>query len=71
MRPKENTGMTPNDHLQRLRVNKARQLLADPARTITDVAFVTGCASSQYFSKVFRKYVGVTPTAACHRRASK
>lgn len=59
--------MTPNDYLQRLRVHQARQLLADPARTITDVAFATGFASSQYFSKVFRKYVGVTPTAACRR----
>ena len=65
---KENTGMTPNDYLQRLRVNKARQLLADPARTITDVAFATGFSSSQYFSNVFRKYLGMTPTEACRQR---
>ncbi len=65
---KENTGLTPNDYLQRLRVTKARELLADPARTITDVAFATGFSSSQYFSNVFRKYLGMTPTQACRQR---
>jgi AraC-like DNA-binding protein len=64
---KESTGLTPNDYLQRLRVNKASELLADSKRTVTDVAFATGFSSSQYFSKVFRKYLGRSPTAARRR----
>ena len=59
---KQATGMAPNDYLQRLRVNKAREMLAGPARAITDVAFASGFSSSQYFSNVFRKYTGMTPT---------
>jgi AraC-like DNA-binding protein/mannose-6-phosphate isomerase-like protein (cupin superfamily) len=66
---KENTGLTPNDYLQRLRVNKARDLLVHSTRSITDVAFATGFSSSQYFSKVFRKYDGTTPTVARERQA--
>lgn len=60
---KESTGMTPNDYLLRLRVNRARERLADPARTVTEVAHAVGFSSSQYFSNVFRKYTGTTPSA--------
>lgn len=60
---KQSTGMTPNDYLQRLRVNKARELLADPAHTVTEVAHAVGISSGQYFSNVFRKYAGTTPSA--------
>jgi AraC-like DNA-binding protein len=59
---KQSTGMTPNDYLQRLRVNKARELLAGTKRTITDIAHDSGFSSSQYFSNVFRKYAGTTPS---------
>ncbi len=59
---KQSTGMTPNDFLQRLRVNKARALLAGTTRLVTDIAFATGFSSSQYFSNVFRKYAGCTPS---------
>lgn len=67
---KAETGMTPNDCLQRLRVEKAQAWLADPSRTVTRIAFDAGFASSQYFSHVFRKYTGMTPTAF-RRRAER
>ncbi|HEY1067078.1 MAG TPA: AraC family transcriptional regulator [Pirellulales bacterium] len=59
---KQATGMTPNDYLVRLRVNKACEFLADPARSVTDVAYAAGFSSSQYFSNVFRKYINATPS---------
>jgi len=59
---KQTTGMTPNDYLQRLRVSKARELLAGTKLTITDIAHDAGFSSSQYFSNVFRKYAGTTPS---------
>lgn len=68
---KQSTGMSPNDYLQRLRVNKARKLLADPKRTVTDIAFAVGFSSSQYFCNVFRKYTGSTPTNFRARAAKK
>ena len=59
---KEQTGMTPNDYLLRYRVRKAQEMLADPKRTITETGLSVGFSSSQYFSQVFRKYTGQTPS---------
>ena len=55
------TGMTPNDYLLRLRVEKAQELLANPTHSVTDVALAAGFSSCQYFDNVFRKYTGQTP----------
>jgi transcriptional regulator GlxA family with amidase domain len=60
-------GLTPNDCLQRIRIEKAMALLKDPRRSITEIALATGFNSSQYFSTAFRRYTGGSPTA---RRAS-
>jgi len=60
---KRATGMTPNDYLVRARVEKARELLTRSSTPVTEIAFEAGFASSQYFSTVFRKYVGQTPVA--------
>lgn len=57
---KETTGMTPNDYLQRLRVERAKTLLLNSDRPITEVALACGFSSSQYFSSVFRKYTSST-----------
>jgi len=59
---KTGTGMTPNDYLLRCRIRKARELLANPARPITEIALDAGFSSSQYFSQVFKKYTGMTPS---------
>lgn len=55
------TGMTPNDYWQRLRIESAQKLLRSTERSITAVAIACGFSTSQYFSSVFRKYVGVSP----------
>jgi AraC-like DNA-binding protein len=67
----QTAGMTPNDYLQRLRVSRAGELLATTSRPVTEIAIACGFSSSQYFSNVFRKYLGQTPTtfrAAGRRR---
>jgi AraC-like DNA-binding protein len=56
------TGLSPNDFLQRHRIEVAREQLANPRRTITNIAMSTGFNSSQYFSNVFQKYCGMTPS---------
>lgn len=58
---KRGTGMTPNDFLLRVRVDKARELMANRRKSVTEVAFAVGFGSSQYFSTVFRRYTGRTP----------
>ena len=58
---KKETGMSPNDYLQRHRIECCKGLLSTTDRTITDIALENGFGSSQYFSRVFRKYCGMTP----------
>jgi AraC family transcriptional regulator, melibiose operon regulatory protein len=60
---RQTAGMTPNDYLQRLRVSRAGELLANTSRPVTEIAIACGFSSSQYFSNVFRKHLGQTPTA--------
>ena len=64
-----NTGMTPSDYLRRLRLEAARELLANTSRPVTEIAFKVGFNSSQYFSTVFLQYTGVTPTGFRSREA--
>ncbi len=59
---KAGTGMTPNDYLLRCRIRKARELLSKTDKDVTDIALDAGFASSQYFSQVFKKYTGMTPS---------
>lgn len=49
------------DFLNRLRVEEAKRLLVDPKNSISKVALSVGFDDASYFSKVFRKYTGLTP----------
>lgn len=59
---KESTGMTPNDYWQRLRIDRAQELLANSDLPIIHIALECGFSTSQYFSSVFRKYCGMSPS---------
>jgi AraC-like DNA-binding protein len=59
---KAQTGLTPNDYLQRLRIERAQEQLRQTNRSITEIALATGFNSGQYFSTVFGRYTGVSPT---------
>ncbi len=60
---KAQTGLTPNDYLQRARVEKAQEQLRQTNLAVTQIALATGFSSGQYFSTVFARYTGVSPTA--------
>ncbi len=57
------TGMTPWEYLTRLRIAKARELLASCPDSIASVAARAGFSDQAYFSRVFRKVTGTTPQA--------
>lgn len=57
------TGQSPMDYLRRLRVEKAKQMLADVDLTIKEVALATGFADPYHFSKVFHQVDGLPPTS--------
>ncbi len=54
-------GITPLRHLLRIRMRRAQQMLADPGRSIGEIATACGYADAFYFSRVFRKYFGRSP----------
>ncbi|MUG65108.1 response regulator [Paenibacillus campinasensis] len=58
---KEKTGMTIHDYLTRIRLNKAKELLADDTLKVQDIAQRVGYESTSYFISLFLKNQGVTP----------
>lgn len=58
------TGVTPKDYVLRLKIEEAAGMLeGNPALSVTDIAHHLGFSSSQYFATVFRRYLGVSPSA--------
>lgn len=55
------TNLSPMEYLQRLRVEKAKLLLAGRGQSITDIALNCGFASSSYFASVFRRHAHCSP----------
>lgn len=56
-------GITPIAYLNRYRVNQAKNLLATTYNNITEIAMEVGFSDSGYFSRVFRREVGMSPDA--------
>ena len=50
------------DYLTELRVQAAKDLLADPLRSTAEVASLVGYESASYFTRAFKKKTGQTPT---------
>lgn len=59
---KKETGSNFSDILLDIRIEKAKQLIKDTELKTYEVAEKVGIKDSRYFSKVFKKYVGMTPT---------
>ena len=59
---KSETGQTLNQYITEYRVEKARSLLEDPRYKITDVAEKVGYLDVNYFGKIFKKTVGLSPS---------
>ncbi|HUJ43878.1 MAG TPA: helix-turn-helix domain-containing protein [Opitutaceae bacterium] len=70
---KQATGLTFTDFLARIRVEKVKNLLLDPHKRISEVAYAAGFQSLSQFNRVFRKIAGEAPTAyreRVHRTAA-
>ena len=59
---KMETGYTFVEYLTNYRIKKAIELLREKSEKIYEVAALVGYSDSRYFSALFRKYVGVTPS---------
>ena len=66
---KEEVGIGFIEYLNNVRVNEAKKLIDEDQYIIYEVSEKTGFASSQYFSKIFKRITGLTPNE--YKRLSK
>lgn len=53
--------LSPVDYLNQIRLNKAIELLRNTEMSIKEVCFACGFQSPQYFSRLFKQQMGITP----------
>lgn len=58
---KEITGSSPLQYILKLRISNAQSLLENTDYTITEIANMVGYTNSLYFSRLFHKYIGMSP----------
>lgn len=58
---KDNQGITVMDYVTKVRLEEAKKLLENPQYNINEISTRLGYADASYFSKVFRRYAGVSP----------
>lgn len=59
---KSTTGLSIKSYEQGLRISRAKELLINTGKSITDIAYECGFASSSYFSEIFSSCENVVPS---------
>ncbi|MBP3218515.1 MAG: response regulator [Lachnospiraceae bacterium] len=59
---KQETGENFIEYLTYIRIEKAKEYLANPRYSIKEVCIMCGYSDPNYFSRIFKKYVGKTPS---------
>lgn len=59
---KEQLGINYIDFLTECRIQHAKRLMSDPAKSLKEITFEIGYHDPNYFSKVFKKMCGMSPT---------
>ena len=65
------SGLSPNELIRNIRLNKAAELLLSPELTISEIAWRTGFGSPVYFRTCFKERFGRTPSEYRERKASR
>ncbi|MGC1479109.1 MAG: helix-turn-helix domain-containing protein [Chthoniobacterales bacterium] len=58
---KRTVGMNFTEYVSRVRIEKAKHLLLNPQRRVTEVAFEVGFQSLSQFNRAFKRYAGAAP----------
>lgn len=58
---KQEMKMNFNNYLSKIRIEKSKTLLLNEELSLIDVSYLVGFSDQSYFSKVFKRVVGVTP----------
>src|SRR5690606_9586262 len=56
------TGLSVNNYIKSIRLNRAARLLKESRLSVAEVAYSVGFADRKYFSKEFRKQFGKSPS---------
>lgn len=67
---KELTGRTPGDFVKQMRIDRAEYLLINSQDNVNQIAYATGFSDPKYFSRVFKKETGMTPSQYRNERTS-
>lgn len=59
--------MSMGDYIRKKRMDKACQMLQN-GYNVSETAYSTGFSDPSYFSKTFKKYVGMSPTDFCNKK---
>lgn len=59
---KQEAGKNFIEYLTEIRLRKARELLGDSRYSIKEICVMSGYSDPNYFSRIFKKYEGVTPS---------
>lgn len=59
---KDVLGYNFSDYINMIRIKKSKELLKEGILTIKEICYEVGYSDPNYFSKVFKKYEGVTPS---------
>ena len=58
---KENMGCSPSEYMIVLRINRACTLMLQSDITVKEIASLVGYHDAFYFSRLFKKYMGISP----------
>ena len=61
------SGMSPNEFINEIRLQKAAELILSKADTLTQISYSVGFNEQSYFAKRFRKKFGVNPSEYNHK----
>jgi hypothetical protein len=50
------------DYIQKLRIEKAIQLLKTPSHSLAEIAYLTGFSDQSHFNRIFKKHTGQNPS---------
>ncbi|PTB95878.1 adenylate/guanylate cyclase domain-containing protein [Marivirga lumbricoides] len=64
------TNKSPNQLISSVRLHRAKELLMDQQKNISEVAFTTGFSNPSYFSKCFKREFGMAPSDLIQERIS-
>jgi AraC family transcriptional regulator len=58
---KATSGVSPYQYVLNLRIERARALLADETLSLAEIALACGFSHQEHFTRMFRRFTGITP----------